>query len=154
MSQSIQLHTGTVKFGAGKAFTTQHGDRINVVITLANGEEVKLWGNPGDATLTALKKGQQCQLMKDQKGYKLITEAQPEQPSQAPQATNGNNGNGKRLPQTWSDDERRAIAAKTEQHAKFLRYCYDQINAQFAGQPLSEESIRTLAITLYIQSSK
>ena len=152
MTQSIQLLSGVVKFGAGKAFQTQYGERVNCVITLASGEEAKLWGNPDDAALLALKKGQQVQLMKDQKGYKLISEATPETPQASPQASSGSNG--KRLPPTWTDDEKRAIASRTEQQAKFLRYCYDQINAQFAGQPLSEESIRTLAITLYIQSSK
>ena len=152
MSQSIQLHTGTVKFGAGKTFQTQYGERVNCVITLASGEEAKLWGNPDDAALLALKKGQQVQLMKDQKGYKLISEATPETPQASPQASSGSNG--KRLPPTWTDDERRAIAAKTEQQAKFLRYCHDQIKHQFDGTGLSEESLRTLTITLYIQSSK
>jgi len=114
MTQSIQLHTGTVKFSAGKAFQTKHGDRINVVITLANGEETKLWGGPDDAALLALKKGQQVQLMRDTKGYKLIAEAQPEQAPQAspasPQTPAGNNG--KRLPQPWSDDERERSQAR------------------------------------------
>jgi hypothetical protein len=30
--------------------------RINAVITLPSGEEVKLWGDPGDPALTALTK--------------------------------------------------------------------------------------------------
>jgi len=152
MTQSIQLHTGTVKFSAGKVFETQYGQRINCVVSLANGEETKLWGNPDDSALLALKKGQQVQLMKDQKGYKLISEATPEQPSQAsPQASSGSNE--KRLPPTWTDDERRAIAARTEQHAKLMKYCHDQIKTQF-GDGLSEESLRTLTITLYLQNCK
>lgn len=154
MTQSIQLHSGTVKFGAGKTFQTQYGDRINAVITLSDGEEVKLWGSPGDATLTALRKGQEVQLFKDTKGFKLVANTPTEAPSQAPQASNGSNGNGKRLPQTWSDDERQAIAQRTQQQAKFLRYCHDQIKAQFAGEELSEESLRTLTISLYIQIGK
>jgi hypothetical protein len=39
-------------------------------------KEIKLWGNPNDATLTSLKKGQTVQLAKDTKGYKLVS--QPE----------------------------------------------------------------------------
>jgi len=151
MTQSIQLHTGTVKFSAGKVFETQYGQRINCVISLTNGEEAKLWGNPDDTALLSLKKGQQVQLMKDQKGFKLVAEATPEPSQASPQTSSGSNG--KRLPQTWSDDERRAIAAKVEQHSKLMKYCHDQIRNQF-GDGLTEESLRTLTITLYLQSCK
>ena len=152
MSQSIQLHTGTVKFSAGKVFETQYGSRINAVVVLPTGEEIKLWGSPGDAALTALKKGEQVQLLKDQKGFKLVADTPAETP-QAPVAPTNSNGNGKRLAQTWSDDERRAIASKVEQHSKLMKYCFDQVKTQF-GEGMSEESLRTMAITVYLQNCK
>ena len=72
MAQALTVHTATVKFPAGKTFTTQYGDRVNAVLTLDDGEEIKLWGNPGDPNLTALKKGQQVAVVQDQKGWKLL----------------------------------------------------------------------------------
>jgi hypothetical protein len=46
MAQSIQLIEATVKYSAGKVFTTQYGAHINAVLTTAEGEKIKLWGNP------------------------------------------------------------------------------------------------------------
>ena len=57
---TLNIIQGTVKYGVGPARETKNGPRINVVVTLADGEETKLWGDPGDPALTPLKKGMQC----------------------------------------------------------------------------------------------
>lgn len=67
------LITATVKYSAGQPRQTQYGERINAVLTLPDGDEHKVWGNPGDATIASLRKGQQVQLLKTPKGYKLVT---------------------------------------------------------------------------------
>lgn len=40
MAQSIQLIEATVKYGAGKVFSTQYGDRINAVAVTAQSKEL------------------------------------------------------------------------------------------------------------------
>jgi hypothetical protein len=42
---SLTIVQGTVKYAAGPARETKNGPRINVVVTLADGEETKLWGD-------------------------------------------------------------------------------------------------------------
>ncbi len=68
MAQPITLTYGRVKYTPGEPRQTTHGMRINAVITLPSGEEIKLWGDPGDPALTALKKNQQVALAQNAKG--------------------------------------------------------------------------------------
>ncbi|MGR3279941.1 hypothetical protein ACSYAD_33335, partial [Acaryochloris marina NIES-2412] len=77
-----QILTARVKFPA-KEWDTQHGPRLNAKITLPDGEDIKIWGNPDDAALKALRKGQPVQVAKDGKGkYSLVEQAPaPGQPS-------------------------------------------------------------------------
>jgi hypothetical protein len=53
---SLTIVQGTVKYAAGPARETKNGPRINVVVTLPEWEETKLWGNPGDPALTPTQK--------------------------------------------------------------------------------------------------
>lgn len=145
MAQSIELVTGTVKYTAGQPRQTQYGERINVLVTLAEGSEQRLWGNPGDAVLTSLRKGQQVQLAKDHKGYKLIADAQ--------QPSNGSNGKGKTW-QGWSDEEKRAIAAKVSDHADLLAFCLKTAREKLSSYCQTSEDIRALATTLYLSALK
>jgi hypothetical protein len=105
MAQALNLTYGRVKFTAGEPRQTSYGMRINCVITLPSGEEVKLWGDPGDPMLTSLTKGQQVQLAQNAKGnWQLVQQqSQDEPPHQA-------NGNGAVQNHTeWTPDEKRAI---------------------------------------------
>lgn len=56
----------------------------------------------------------------------------------------------------WSPEQKRAIAAKVSQHADLLAYCLQVSHQKFAQTGLveSEESVRTLATTLFIQALK
>jgi len=83
---TAQLFHGTVKFAAGiQPMQTTNGPRINVVITLDSGEDIKLWDNPG-AAIQHLKKGQRVTLTHDGKRYLLIA------------TSPASNGNGQRHP--------------------------------------------------------
>ena len=152
MAQALTVHQATVKFPAGKTFTTQYGDRVNAVLVIpATGEEIKLWGNPGDPTLTALKKGQQIAVVQDQKGWKLLNTPLSED-SQA-QPGNGN-GNGK-AHTPLDPDQKRAIAAYIDQIADLYSYC-SKVAATKCVDPSNpyEEDIRAIATTLFIQTVK
>ena len=74
-----------MKYAAGPARETKNGPRINVLVILVDGEEIKLWGDPGDPALTPLKKGQSVQLVKNAKGkgYSLL-DTSPGTPADPP----------------------------------------------------------------------
>lgn len=70
MTTTIQLIDATVKYAAQAPREYDHGPRINVVCTLSNGAEEKIWGKPDDA-IAQLKRGQQVQLIRAGKSFKL-----------------------------------------------------------------------------------
>lgn len=80
---TIQLLKATVKYPALDPKDFGKGPRINVVCTLSNGEEAKLWGNPEDA-IAQLKKGEQISVIFDGKSYKLASENLPQTEAQPP----------------------------------------------------------------------
>lgn len=150
MAQALTVHTATVKFPAGKTFQTQYGDRVNAVLVIpTTGEEVKLWGNPGDPTLTALKKGQQVAIAQGDKGWRLLN-TPPAEDSPAPQT-----GNGKIAHTPLTGDEKRAIASYVDQLADLYSYC-SKIAATKCVDPSNpyEEDVRAIATTLFIQTVK
>ena len=144
MAQQIELTTATVKYAAGHPRQTQYGDRINVLVTLADGTEQRLWGNPDDATLTALKRGQAVQLAKDTKGYKLVTQVD------TPQQTNGSRKGWS----GWTVEEKKALAAKIDNHADLLGYCLKSAKEKLGDYCETSEDVRSLAITLYLSALK
>lgn len=74
------LIDATVKYPAQSPLEYEHGPRINVVCTLSNGAEEKIWGKPDDA-IAQLKKGQQVQLIRAGKSLKLAkTLSEPASP--------------------------------------------------------------------------
>ncbi len=64
MTQSVDLVEAVVKYPARNPIDTQYGERINVVVTTPEGEQIKLWGKPGEE-IANLKKGQKVVLARD-----------------------------------------------------------------------------------------
>jgi len=118
-------------------------DRINVVVTASNGEEIKLWGKPTDA-IANLKRGQAVQVIFDGKAYKLLESESVESKPETPVDT------------TLSNERKRAIAQSINQNADLLAFCLQTSKAKFLETGLieSEESMRSLATTLLIQAQK
>lgn len=80
--KTATLIYGKVKYKAGKPKDYGNGERINIVVTPdSGGDDIKVWGNPGDA-IAYLSKGDSVTLAHDGKSYTLL--AVPDQ------ATNGN----------------------------------------------------------------
>jgi hypothetical protein len=133
----------TVKYPSREPKDYGYGLKVNVVLTASNGEEIKLWGKPDEAIAT-LKKGQSVQLVHDGKKYKLLENATSKAEISAVEA------------EIWSDDKKRAIAQTISQNADLLAYCLQTSKVKFmeTGLISSEESMRTLATTLFIQASK
>jgi hypothetical protein len=151
---SLTIVQGTVKYAAGPARETKNGPRINVVVTLADGEEIKLWGDPGDPSLAPLKKGNAVQLVKNAKGtgYSLLdtsptTPAAP--PAKAPKP--GYSPLQRETWQPWSDEEKKQLAAKIDQEADLMHYCLQTARKKFVDSGLveTEESVCCLASVLF-----
>jgi hypothetical protein len=146
MAQALTLTYGRVKYIPGEPRQTSHGMRINAVITLPLGEEIKLWGDPGDPALTALTKGQQVALAQNAKGgWQLVQ--QQETPQQHQNGTVQNQ-------QGWEPEDREIIAAKIEHRAKVMRYCLLKAQEHCGDLVESEESIRAIATSLFIEVLK
>jgi hypothetical protein len=145
MAQPITLTYGRVKYTPGEPRQTSHGMRINAVITLPSGEEIKLWGDPGDPTLTVLKKNQQVALAQNAKGNWQLVQQQDE-----PQQTN--NGNGQTQPM-WEPEDREVMAARIEHRAKVMRYCLIKAK-EHCGDLVDEEGVREIATSLFIEALK
>ena len=148
MAQPITLTYGRVKYTPGEPRQTTHGMRINAVITLPSGEEVKLWGDPGDPALTALKKNQQVSLAQNAKGnWQLVQQPDESQPSNGNQVVQNQH-------QPWGDDEKRAIATKVTENAKLMKFCLQQAREHCSEYLETSEDLRAVATTLFLSVTK
>jgi len=135
------LITARVKYGAGQPRETQYGMRINALLTLLDGTEHRLWGQPDDPAIASLRKGQQVQLLHDGKSYKLIADSQPAQVKQ-PVATE------------LTPAQKRAIAEYVTGQADLLKFCWTTAAVRLGGIATEEESIRCAAASLYIAAQR
>jgi len=54
----------------------------------------------------------------------------------------------------WTPAEKKAIAVRVEQHSDLLRFCLETAQRKFGDLVQTEESVRCLATTLFIQAQK
>jgi hypothetical protein len=144
-----------MKYAADPAREKKNGPSINVVVTLADGEEIKLWGDPA---LTPLKKGQSVQLVKNGKGtgYSLLDTSPT--PPVAPLAT-APGYSPRQQPDVfkpWSDEKKKQLAAKVDQNAELMKYCLQTARKKFVDNGLveNEESVCSLASVLFSQATR
>ncbi len=142
----MQLLEATCKF-PGKAIQTKFGEKANAVFTTPTGEEVTVWGPPNYPPFRRIRRGDRVQLAKDHKGNHRLVENSPigETPANSPFGE---------TPSGWTLEEKRTIAAKVEQNVKLLKYCLETARAEFAGLVETEESFRSLATTLFINTQR
>jgi hypothetical protein len=150
---SLTIVQGTVKYAAGPARETKNGPRINVLVTLADGEETKLWGDPGDPTLVPLKKGNTVQLVKNAKGtgYSLL-DTSPTTPASPPALAPGYSPRQQSdVFKAWTDEEKKQLAAKIDQEADLMKYCLQTARKKFfdSGLVEAEASVCALASVLF-----
>jgi hypothetical protein len=141
----MRVIEATVKFPAGRVFESQFGPRVNALLSLPDGSDIKVWGNPNDAALSVLQRGQAVKVLLDHRGkYKLLeAPQQPLKPSTAPKAGH-----------IMTDDDKRAIAERIQQEASLLRYCLSVSKEKFADLITGEESFRALATTLFLRVTR
>ncbi|MEO1208602.1 MAG: hypothetical protein AAFX78_03585 [Cyanobacteria bacterium J06638_20] len=130
------IANATVKYAASNPKDYGNGPRINVLTTLPNGEEAKLWGNADDQALLSLKKKQSVQLLFDGKGYKLV-EAQAS--STAPTAT-----------PAAPAPSKTEVGAYIEQMTGLYAACYRRAQGALDGAP--ESAIQAAASSVFIST--
>lgn len=141
---AITLVTAKVKYTGGKVIETKHGNRINAVVELEDGQEVKVWGNPGSA-IAHLTKGQSVQLVYDGKSHKLVTD-QP--------LTTADKLQPQPVSTELTPAQKRAWAKEIENSADLLKFCYQTVQSKFEGVVEAPAEIRALATTLFIEAMK
>jgi hypothetical protein len=137
------LMNATVKYPS-KEIDTKYGKRINVLLVTEEGEEIRQWGYPNDPNLTALKKNQKITILKDENDkYKIISAHQEGETSQTTQSNNDK----------WLEDKMGTLKDKAEYLIDFYRYCDKQVRVKLTEYE-SEESIRAITTTIFLQSLK
>jgi hypothetical protein len=137
------LTTATIKFPAGRVFDGKYGPSCNVLVTMPDGSETKIWGKPEE--LQSYRRGDSIALLQDAKGkFKPVAIAQTPQPAQypAPQST---------APKPELDKV--AIADYASQQAKLYSYCYQQARSVMPPDA-PDAAIQAAASSVYIATGR
>jgi ATP sulfurylase len=67
----MKIVKGVVKYGAGAPREGQYGPSINILVTLDDQSQVRVYGKPGDV-IERYKSGQNIQLIDDKGKYKVV----------------------------------------------------------------------------------
>jgi hypothetical protein len=150
MAQPIQILTGKVKYTAGQPKDYGHGLRVNIVLTLEDGTEEKLWSFADDHAILSLKKGETVRVVRDSRGLKLV-ESQDE-------SVSANENNADQIQAEthteWTPEQKRAIASRIEERAKLMKYCLTQAREHCGEYLESSEDLRAIATTLFLEALK
>lgn len=138
------LLNATVKYQAKKV-DTRFGTRMNVVLVSDAGEEITYWSNPFDQQVIQLKKNQKVKLLKDKNNkYSLVSEGNTQKETdEAPLD----------LVQGWDEATKKALFQDVKQLVEFYAFCTSQVKQKITDFK-EEESIRTIATTVFIQAIK
>jgi hypothetical protein len=134
---TLQLVKGSVKYPAREPRDYGYGERINVVVTLADGEEVKLWGKPGDP-IEGLTRNQPVTLAYDGKSYKLADT--PDRSSASPSSAG------------MTPETKKAIAAYVEDLANLYSFCFDTADRKLSDRIQDSSAIKEVATTLFLSA--
>jgi len=81
----MKIVKGVVKYGAGAPREGQYGPSINILVTLEDQSQVRVYGKPGDV-IERYKSGQNIQLIDDKGKYKVVEDDQQTMPVQTEQS--------------------------------------------------------------------
>ncbi len=140
----MQIKNGRIKYPAGKVFQSDWGERQNIVVEMDDGTEERLYFEKGRQPHASLKRGQQVQLLFENGKRRLVVSDKPDTPAEPPQPAY----------QELTPDQKRAIANYIQDQAKLMRYCLETARENFSDQIETEESLRTLATTLFIATQR
>jgi hypothetical protein len=81
----MKIVKGVVKYGAGAPREGQYGPSINILVTLEDQSQVRVYGKPGDI-IERYKSGQNIQLIDDKGKYKVVEDEPQTMPVQTEQS--------------------------------------------------------------------
>jgi len=81
----MKIVKGVVKYGAGAPREGQYGPSINILVTLEDQSQVRVYGKPGDV-IEKYRSGQNIQLIDDKGKYKVVEDEPQTMPSQTEQS--------------------------------------------------------------------
>ncbi len=109
-----------------------------------DGSTEKLYFEKGRQPHASLKRGQQVQLLFSNGKRRLLVSDKPDTPTEPPQPAY----------QELTPDQKRTIANYIQDQAKLMRFCLETAREKFSDQVETEESLRTLATTLFIATQR
>lgn len=158
----MNIQTGTVKFPVAKIFETQYGLRQNAVITLDNGDEVKIWKEP-NSQISTWKKGDKVQVIRTDKGWSVpdnslqTNQSQPFIEKNTPPVlnqqrfSNAQSNHIQRIPDAQTKIE---MAKYIEFMTKTYHYTYTQVCNEMQNENLKDELLKDIATSIFIQTNK
>jgi hypothetical protein len=125
--------TATVKFPAREATQTTRGPRINALVVLPDGQEVRVWANENDGLVSTWQKGQTVtvKLTKDGKYYDAVAGTPATTATSAPQATQSRQAVDITDPEQYAALQSRAMA-----YADLYRSIHQRLATGDAQDPL------------------
>ncbi len=154
-----------VKYTAGNPRDYGNGPRINVVAVATNGEEIKLWGSPDDA-IARLQKGQQIEILQEQKGdktiHRLLQHAEDLNQGPTTQHQNGNT-NQQPTPEQLEAKFEGLLRLNAARYAKALKMAKHIIKNELGVEVQSPlqgdqtellEPLKCIASSLFIESCR
>ncbi len=154
-----QLINATVRYPAGKSFPSQYGgNRQNIVVTLDNGQDEKIYFDEGREPHCSLQRGQKIQILLEQrngKTYKKLVEPPTTENANIPAQTQSQQQpTPTPTHQPLTPQQKREIAAYVQEQAKLFNYCLDQAIEIGRAYDMEPSDTRAIATTLHIAAQR
>ncbi len=144
--------TATVKFPAREATQTTRGPRINALVVLPDGQEVRVWANENDGLVSTWQKGQTVtvRLTKDGKYYDAVAGTPATTATSAPQATQS-----RQAVDITDPEQASALQARAMAYADLYRAIHQRLATGDAQDPLDmytlpESDLHAAAASVFI----
>lgn len=134
----MKIVKGVVKYGAGAPREGQYGPSINILVTLEDQSQVRVYGKPGDV-IERYKSGQNIQLIDDKGKYKVVEDEQQTMPAPTGVAVND------------QQSDKPDLAALVFEMSAIYSQAYIDIYNKISEAGVPHESATAATSTIFIQ---
>lgn len=134
----MKIVKGVVKYGAGAPREGQYGPSINILVTLEDQSQVRVYGKPGDV-IERYKSGQNIQLIDDKGKYKVVEDEPQIMPALTGVAVND------------QQSEKPDLAALVFEMSAIYSQAYIDIYNKISEAGVPHESATAATSTIFIQ---
>jgi hypothetical protein len=134
----MKIVKGVVKYGAGAPREGQYGPSINILVTLDDQSQVRVYGKPGDV-IERYKSGQNIQLIDDKGKYKVVEDEQQTMPAPTGVAVND------------QQSDKPDLAALVFEMSAIYSQAYIDIYNKISEAGVPHESATAATSTIFIQ---